>query len=870
MKIKEWLSRLASVGRAKKKSDEEIEKLRADFRARYHSFKLLLTANNKALDIMAEMEDALRGECPVGMSFVRSRCTRAAANVYNIVDNINKITLGKYDSLHSRFKEIQQEIDSLLVYPQHDKGQPFVLDLNDIDGSKKNLVGNKMANIGELCNRIRVKTPAGFVVTAGAYWRFMEHNQLQEAIDEIVQSAESDDEDRLHNLSENIQKLVLGSLLPEDIEKRIVEQYRLLEETEGKGPVVMRSSAFGEDLPKTSFAGQHSTEFNVTDENLLLAYKKVVASKYSVQAMTYRLNQGLRDENVAMCVGCMPVVDSVAGGVVYSQNPVDSRDKNIIIHSAPGLPKLVVEGSIASDLFVVSRDTMTIVRKEIRRKERQYKYFSDDGICRIEDTGERGDDPSIHEKQVLELAQKVLSIEKHYDTPQDIEWALDKSGSFVFLQSRPLRQRKSRGAMKETSTIDVDPSTVVLEGGATASPGAAAGSVFVVRTERDVIDFPKGGVLVAAQALPYWAVILSRAKAVVTEQGTIAGHLACVAREFEVPAIMGVKDAIAKLENEGLITVDANKTRIHKGKIDQLLEQTEIPASHLHASPVFESLKRVADKIIHLNLLDPDASDFRPKNCKTFHDITRFCHEKAVKEMFQFGVKRSFPERSSKQLRCDVPMQFWIIDLDDGFAKDRADSKYIQLENIVSIPMLALWRGMISVAWEGPPPVDTRGFLSVLMESAKDPSLVASLPSAYGARNYFMISENFCSLQSRFGYHFCSVEALVGERPSENYIIFQFRGGAASLDRKIRRARLVFELLEEYGFRSSLKQDNVTARIEDYDQEMMESKLEILGYLVFHTRQLDMVMNDESSVRHYKEKIEKDIKELPHRFASQP
>jgi pyruvate,water dikinase len=840
---------------------EDIEKLRSDFQERYHYFKLLINSNNKALKTMSEIEEALKGASPFGMIFILSRCTSVATSVWKIIDNLNKLSSGRYDVLVEKFKEIQLNINPFLKLKEEHKEGPYTIPLSSVGNDHADQVGNKMASLGEAGSRMGLNISQGFAITAKAYERFMEYNGLTDEINRRIKKADKEDQGQLNILSSSIRNLVIESTLPPDLESAIAEQYKLMEEKFGRVSVALRSSALGEDLLETSFAGQYKSELNVNPDNIYDAYKGILASKYSLPAMTYRLNRGIRDEDIAMCVGCTRMIDADAGGVMYSKNPINLRDDSIVINSVWGLPKSVVDGSSASDLFVVSRkDDSAIINREISRKDMEYICYPEEGVCRMDLVGDKADQASLTDEQVLQLADIAVKIEEYYKSSQDIEWAIENN-NIVILQCRPLQRiaYPDRSLLK-TGTHEIS-GLPLLKGGLTASPGVAAGNVFVVRKDMDVLRFPEKAILVVSQGLPRWASLLGRAAGVITEQGSITSHLANVAREFGVPAIFGMKNATEQLNDGQMVTVDADDTRIYDGSIEELLKNQSSPINLMKGSPVYESLKGAARHIIPLNLLEPDSHSFKPENCKTFHDITRFCHEKSVDEMFNFGKDHHFPERSSKQLYINIPLKWWILNLDDGFHEE-IKGKYVKIENIASVPMLALWEGISAKPWEGPPPIDGKGFMSVMFRATANPALVTGARSNYGERNYFLISKNYCSLSSRLGFHFSTVEALASERKSENYVKFQFKGGAADEERKVKRVEFIGDMLEDYGFKVELNGDNLTARVEGHEMEYMVERLKILGYLTIHTRQLDMIMARKSAARYYYSKLKKEIDEL--------
>ncbi|RPH48345.1 MAG: pyruvate, water dikinase [Desulfobacteraceae bacterium] len=835
------------------------ENLRTDFKARYHSFKLLLNSNNKALDIMADIEKLLDGTRLFGMSHVKADSTAVSVNVYKMIKNLEVLAPGKYSELSLRFNDIQQQIDKILSFKKPETAGPLVIPIDSVNKEMSDIIGSKMANIGEMKNRLNLNVPAGFIITSAAYRIFFSRNDLQTEIDRLFQTADTGDIEQLYTLSAKIRQTIIRASVPEELENAISESYAKLERDSGKKiRFALRSSAIGEDTAGSSFAGLYHSELNVSSDNILEAYKNVVAGKYSLPAITYRFERGFRDEDVHMSVGCMEMVDAVAGGVMYSKSPVDLSNDFIFINSAWGLPKSVVDGSVDCDVFVVSRDApMSIVHKEINIKNKIFLCFPQEGVCRMEVTGALQDQPSLSPEQANALAGLAVKIEKHYGIPQDIEWAITDDGICYMLQCRPL-QIVDTGRKSIPADIMKNDTTALARGGVTASPGAACGKIFHVDRAIDILRFPEGSVLVARQALPMWAPLISRASAVITEQGGFAGHLANVAREFGVPALFGLPKIYDALKEDDLVTVDASGLAVHKGKMESIAFDLKKTGNLMKDSPVYGILKEISGHIVTLNLLDPDSREFKPSGCKTFHDITRFIHEKSVQEMFNFGKEHNFSERSGKQLVYNIPMQWWVLNLDDGF-KEEVEGRYVNLDNIVSIPMLAIWDGITAIPWDGPPPVDGRGFMNVMFEATRNPELSTGLRSRYAERNYFIISKYFCSLNSRLGFHFSIIESIVCDRTGENYISFQYKGGAADHNRRLKRVLFLAEILEEYGFKVTVKKDSLFSRIDNRESDFMKKRLNALGYLTIHTRQIDMIMSRESTVNYYKSKFKKDI-----------
>ena len=853
------LDAVSALFQGNRKSEEERLKedhLRQAFKARCGHFKALLSANKRALEAMANLEEGLKGERLFGMSFVRANSTTVITNVYNMVRHLNLLSGNAHAELFDRIKDIQQNVVDIISPKNNGADGPLVLPLERVGFSMAHEVGGKMASLGEARQRLGQNIPRGFVVTASGFRRFLRANDLQEKINRRVQLTDLSKLDAVFALSSSLQQLIMAAPVPQDLADEILGQYARLEGEPGRVRLAVRSSAIGEDEHGTSFAGQYRSELNVGGDTLLDTYKEVVASKYGVTAMTYRINRGIPDDEVPMCVGCLEMVDALAGGVAYSRDPL-SREPGVVINAVPGLPKTVVDGSAEVDVFRVSRELpRLILHRHVPVKRFRMACAPDEGVVGRPLNEQEGAKPSLTDDQIFAVAEVALEFEEFYGLPQDVEWAFDPEGRLIILQSRALPGLEESAE----STPLPEGAKLLLEGGVAASSGVGAGEVFIVRRNADMLRFPHGAVLVVEQAHARWAPILSRAAAVISEYGGAAGHLASVAREYGVPALFGAADTINLLASGAVVTVDADSRRVLEGRVEEVLERKR-PARHTFSDTlVYAVLSKAAQHIVPLNLLQPEAPEFAPAFCRTMHDITRYCHEKAVEEMFRLD-ESLFCGRCGKQLKYKgSKLQYFVVNIENGFCGP-VEGRYVDIDQICCPPMHALWQGMLAIPWAGPT-AGARGFLAVVAESASNPELEITSASTRMTRNYFLVDREYCNLQASFGYHFCTVEAQAGEEEQENYVNFHFKGGAANRARRLLRINALADVLSENGFIVEVKEDTLSARAEELSASEVLELLNILGYLLIHTRQMDAALNGEDSRVAFADTLRKGIAQV--------
>jgi phosphoenolpyruvate synthase/pyruvate phosphate dikinase len=195
--------------------------------------------------------------------------------------------------------------------------------------------------------RLGLNVPDALCVKAEAYNQFTALAGLRERI-LLELNRKSFQEMRWEEMwdtSLRIRNMFLNASLPADLFSPL---QAAIEEKFKDKPVVVRSSAPGEDSSHTSFAGLHDSYVNVRGAESILDHVRLVwASLWSDGALLYRQELGLDFENSTMAVLVQEIVTGEKSGVAFGKNP--NNESQTVIEAVYGLNAGLVDGTVEPD-----------------------------------------------------------------------------------------------------------------------------------------------------------------------------------------------------------------------------------------------------------------------------------------------------------------------------------------------------------------------------------------------------------------------------------------------------------------------------------------------------------------------------------------
>ncbi len=446
----------------------------------------------------------------------------------------------------------------------------YVVSLDKLGNHDVERVGGKNASLGEMISNLAgagVSVPGGFATTAQAYRDFIETNNLDARIHDLLDVLDTNDVNALAKAGAQIRQWILEGHFPAQLDADIRAEFARMANGNDNMAVAVRSSATAEDLPDASFAGQQETFLNIRGvDNVIYAAKEVFASLFNDRAISYRVHQGFDHRNVALSVGVQRMVrsETAAAGVMFSLDTESGFRDVVFITGAYGLGETVVQGAVNPDEFYVHKHTLAagrpaILRRNLGSKALKMIYGSDASAGKSINTVDV--DPAdrmrfcLTDAEVSNLAQQAVIIEQHYGCPMDIEWAKDgDDGKLYIVQARPetVKSRSNLNVMERY--LLKEQGTVLVEGRAIGQR-IGAGRVRVINDVSQMDKVQPGDVLVSDMTDPDWEPVMKRASAIVTNRGGRTCHAAIIARELGIPAVVGCGNATALLKDGQGVTV---------------------------------------------------------------------------------------------------------------------------------------------------------------------------------------------------------------------------------------------------------------------------------------------------------------------------
>lgn len=299
--------------------------------------------------------------------------------------------------------------------------------------------GGKGANLGELASS-GFPVPPGFCVKIRAFDEYLEYNKMNNAVDALASRINYNSIPDIEGKTAEIRNLICEGAMPEKIASEIKEAYVSLGLNGSNSLVAVRSSVGTRDLSRSSFPGQMDTYHNITGiDNVLRLVKQCWASVWTARAATTAYSRGINYKMLIIAPLVQKMVASDIAGVLFTSNPANASESEMMINASWGLGESVVSGNVTPDQYIIDKRSLQILNRISGKKCFKIQLDTEKGAGNqlVPVCDEDAEKECLSEEQIRELSEMAVRIEQYYKEPQDIEWAF-AGGRLYLLQSRKI------------------------------------------------------------------------------------------------------------------------------------------------------------------------------------------------------------------------------------------------------------------------------------------------------------------------------------------------------------------------------------------------------------------------------------------------